>query len=533
MTGTKNKVFIQLKSALARITLTPHTLSFFLLSVIHCLAQGMTAAFVYSEDASTFAFVDNILRTAEVPRNEVARLFRDGEDLTLKLCTAAPIGDVYKDCMTIWDTKEVVSKTDYLVPRFLEELESRDRPILFARDSPVDAVLDPIRSPTNGNITGVELTYNHGDSTVFLSEQCARMLEYPGRILDNSRREDLALIGSQFWLLGISTFGILYNSIPHIWAVVFARVMQSAWAVYTIWRTEDVKFRYRALITGSNTPCHFDIMPQYFSTRLALQIPELVLNLTALFSTSFLAWYIVKLINDSSCGPPPQVMRLYKFFLINSMFLQLSLFFTVTAISLWIDQLRNSEIALLAQRPALYYALFIFTVVTIVPWIVTGWFAIRKEIKPLIAGFLLLNLFYIIGWSVMFKSQVYLWTFIEWPFFGCTTIVSFMVLVGALVFGIICWTGFGEGLAHYLHVEAVLTDSDFDADVFTNDMEKSPSKAVASEIRCPSALSDPSPEGISVIKKDGNWDFSDVDRPPIYMVDFEDTKGSTSTLPRY
>lgn len=52
-----------------------------------------------------------------------------------------------------------------------------------------------------------------------------------------------------------------------------------------------------------------------------------------------------------------------QFFLINSMFLQLSLFFTVTAISLWIDQLRNSEIAVLAQHAPLYYTLFVFTVV--------------------------------------------------------------------------------------------------------------------------------------------------------------------------
>ena len=45
------------------------------------------------------------------------------------------------------------------------------------------------------------------------------------------------------------------------------------------------------------------------------------------------------------------------------MFLQLALFFTVTAISLWVDQLRNSSIAMLAEHPGLYYALFIFTIV--------------------------------------------------------------------------------------------------------------------------------------------------------------------------
>ncbi|KAI8972601.1 hypothetical protein BD414DRAFT_517928 [Trametes punicea] len=534
MTDTKSKVIIHLKSALARITLTPHTLAFFLLSVIHCLAQGLTAAFVYSEDASAFAFVNSVLHTAQVPRNEVARLYRSGDDLTLKMCTAAPVGNVYKDCTTIWDTGMAANATENVVARFLDEVEFESRVV---RRSPEEGSLQPIRSPTNGTVTGVALTY--GGMTVELSETCTRMLEYPGRIassLDNSRREDLALVGSQFWLLGLSTFGILYNSIPHIWAVVFARVLQTAWATYTIWRTLDVEFRYRMLIVGQGTPCHFDIIPSYFSTRLALQIPELVLNVTALISTSFLAWHIVKGYSSATIrrvGPPPQVMRLYKIFLVDSMFLQLSLFFTVTAISLWIDQLRNSEIAVLARRAPLYYALFIFTIVTIVPWIVMGWFAVRREIKPLIAAFLFLDICYIAGWSAMFDAQVYQWTFIEWPFFGGTTIVSFIVLIGALVFGIISWTGFGKGLAHYLHVEAVLTESDFDPDVFTNDAEKPSSRLASPILRCPSALSDPSPGGVPTIKKDENWDFSDVGRPAIYTVDFPDSRnGSATALPK-
>ncbi|KAJ3005872.1 hypothetical protein NUW54_g4152 [Trametes sanguinea] len=427
----------------------------------------------------------------------------------------------------------------------------------FSRRSPEDAILRPITSPANGSVTAVALTYDNGGTTVVLSETCARMLEYPGRILDNSQREDLALVGSQFWLLGVSTFGILYNSIPHIWAVVFARVMQTIWAAYTIWRTLDVRFRYRALIVDEGTPCHFDIMPAYFSTRLALQIPELVLNVTALVSTSFLAWHIVKarlqlVYNPSGRPSSPghaavqserhrdcravdmQLMKWMQFFLVDSMFLQLALFFTVTAISLWVDQLRNSEIAVLAEHAPLYYALFIFTIVTIVPWIVMGWFAVRREMKLLMAAFLFLNVCYIVGWSVMFYSQVYRWTFIEWPFFGCATLVSFVVMMGALIFGIICWTGFDKGLAHYLHVEAVLTDSDFDPDVFTNDAEKSPTSRVTSPIvRCPSALLDPSPEGVSTIKRDENWDFADVSRPPIYAVDFRDgRKESASVLPR-
>ena len=81
----------------------------------------------------------------------------------------------------------------------------------------------------------------------------------------------------------------------------------------------------------------------------------------------------------------------------------------------------------------------------------------RKELTLLMVVFLFFDLAYIVLWGTMFKAQVYQWTFIEWPFFACTTIVSFFVLFGAGVFGVICWMGFGKGLAHYRTSKAFLS----------------------------------------------------------------------------
>ena len=157
-------------------------------------------------------------------------------------------------------------------------------------------------------------------------------------------------------------------------------------------------------------------------------------------------------------------------------------------------------------------------------------------------GFVLLDVLYLVSWGGMFDAQVYAWTFIEWPFFAAMTTVSFLVLSGALVFAIICWRGFGKGLAHYLHVEQVLLESDFDADVFaTEDVEKktgSNAAGLPSPLqRAPSALSQLSGEGgVNVVVKDRNWDFADMDRPVIYEVEVSTSKqslgsGSTDTLP--
>ena len=90
-----------------------------------------------------------------------------------------------------------------------------------------------------------------------------------------------------------------------------------------------------------------------------------------------------------------------------------------------------------------------------------------------------------------------------------------------------------------VHVEAVLTESDFDPDVFeSGDAEKGTASGSSSPVqqqRAPSALSTLSGEGgVSVVMKDTNWDFADVSRPPIYTVDVQTTKRSaesTDSLP--
>ena len=65
------------------------------------------------------------------------------------------------------------------------------------------------------------------------------------------------------------------------------------------------------------------------------------------------------------------------------------------------------------------------------------------------AGFLTVSFIYIACWSIMFYSQVYRWTFINWVFFACITVASFVVLVLTSTFGVLCWLNFGKGLAQY------------------------------------------------------------------------------------
>lgn len=76
--------------------------------------------------------------------------------------------------------------------------------------SSIATYLVPISDEASGNVTSVQLvnpSINHGNLTV-LDEQCTRVVLYADQVLSNSRREEIALVGSEFWIFGISIYAV-------------------------------------------------------------------------------------------------------------------------------------------------------------------------------------------------------------------------------------------------------------------------------------------------------------------------------------
>ncbi len=84
-------------------------------------------------------------------------------------------------------------------------------------------------------------------------------------------------------------------------AGIGARILLTAWSAYAIWRTHHLSSVYRALLSDPGTPCSVDFFPIYFSTRSSLEIPDLVLNLTAL---SIMIWTVLRVCCNFTCGFP-------------------------------------------------------------------------------------------------------------------------------------------------------------------------------------------------------------------------------------
>ena len=75
-----------------------------------------------------------------------------------------------------------------------------------------------------------------------------------------------------------------------------------------------------------------------------------------------------------------------------------------------------------------------------------GWVAVRRELRLPMFIFLVLSILYLGGWSVMFFSTTFRWTFVTWRFFSVMATASVFLTVVSLVLGVVCRYNFGKGL---------------------------------------------------------------------------------------
>ncbi|KAH8120511.1 hypothetical protein DFH11DRAFT_1757718 [Phellopilus nigrolimitatus] len=312
---------------------------------------------------------------------------------------------------------------------------------------------------TNGS-TVVQINgFGFKNRTVTLSQKCLFTLNWPVEKLDNTKREDITFIAFQFWVLGMSIVAILNESMPHIIASLLTHVLATAWGGYQISSTSDFRMMFNRLTT--NGACGINLLSTYWKDRAAAEIPSLVLNAVALLLSAFLSWKLVKLFGWQTfkrVGASRTVNRVYKLVLTLSIAIQLSLFFIVAAIGLWIDALSNGAVGRLATNSNLYKGVMIAVLLLLLPWLAMGWFAVRRELKVTMLFFLVMSFGYLGGWGAMFASPSFRWTFVLWRFFSLITSASVFLTLITVVLGLMCRVNFGKGLPRYLNAEEPLSD---------------------------------------------------------------------------
>jgi len=187
-----------------------------------------------------------------------------------------------------------------------------------------------------------------------------------------------------------------------------------------------------------------------------------------------LSWRIVKVFGWATfrrIGADRKINRIYTVVLLMSIFLQLSLFFIVTSMALWIDQLCFGSIGIFSTHTAVYKALDIVIFFLLLPWLALGWFGVRKENKKMMYAFIGISVFLLVEWASEFLSDSWRLTFLTWDFFAIMSVVAAALTLAVTVLGVVCFLHFGEGLSNYLKPDEPLVGEDFQPVTVPHDVE--------------------------------------------------------------
>ncbi|KAI0095272.1 hypothetical protein BDY19DRAFT_878706, partial [Irpex rosettiformis] len=299
---------------------------------------------------------------------------------------------------------------------------------------------------------------------VTLSESCLVALNWPLARVDNTKREDVVFIGFSFWVLGMSLVALLNESPPHIIASFLTHCLATAWSAFQLVNTQTFRKDFTRLATHG--ACQgVNLLPTYWTQRAQFEIPTLAFNALALIISAILSWKLMKSFGWQTfkrIGASLTISRAYRIILIFSITIQLSVFFVVVSVALWIDQVYNGDIGHLTKRAEMFKGIMISILLLVLPWLTIGWISVRREQKISMAIFLVLSFGYTVGWSSMFAAPSFRWTFVEWFFFGLMTCASVVLAVVTFFLGIVCRLNFGKGLTRYLNAQQPLPGDDFE-----------------------------------------------------------------------
>ncbi|KIM39881.1 hypothetical protein M413DRAFT_446801 [Hebeloma cylindrosporum] len=355
-------------------------------------------------------------------------------------------------------------------------------------------------------------------------EACITSLVWLKDILHDSLREDVVTLVFQVWLFILALVTVINQSIPHLGAGLLGQALGTSWRAYRVHFINILRDEYHqdVLRRACNNQ---EFLGGWLEKRIEDAIPLVALNSLALV---LLGYFSYKLLNEYSnqtfrrVGASPSVQRLYKFVLAFSLCLQVSGFFSLASVTMWIDK---------ASRPhhgKFYLASSIVTLVLLFPWLIIGWIGVRRESRMGFVIFFIVSLI-IIGISTsMFSSNLYRYTFSSWTFFATITVTALIFLIATTALGIVCRISFGQGLAHYLQVsealeEADFTPADFDTGQHGGDPEKPRHEDVEDfSFRLPVPVhSAPHTPQTKAIRDESRFTrnsvYSDNDRPPIQL----------------
>lgn len=477
-----------LRLAWDRVTASRIAIIFFIFSFLHCAVQVVFQVQAFSVNKQAADFLTGLIDTGNAT---FSGFFVLGSQL--RFCDHIPDSFSTESCQLVWNgiisgasnsssdelahgsssnssstsTSRITPTSSHIPQSTLTPLSSTPLPetnrfpgkreffpkLDIATFSPV-----ALHGQTGVNLHG----FGNDGKNVTLDNRCLVALNWPVQTLRNTKREDIAFIAFQLWVLGMSLVALLNESIPHIIAAAFTHLSATAWGAFQIYNTHRFHNDFKWLTTDG--ACGINLLPNYWQSRAFAEIPSLAFSAAAMLVSCFLSFKLIKSFGWQTfkrVGASRKINKIYKLILTLSIVLQLSIFFVVSAVALWLDQLYNGAIAVMASQSTVYLTFLMIVLVLLIPWLLMGWFASRRELKLPMAVFLVLSALYVIAWGLMFDSKTFRWTYFQWAFFGTIATLSAILALIDLILGIVCRLNFDKGLPNYLNAQEPLSEDTF------------------------------------------------------------------------
>ncbi|KAF5386465.1 hypothetical protein D9757_005901 [Collybiopsis confluens] len=280
-----------------------------------------------------------------------------------------------------------------------------------------------------------------------LPTNCSR----PLRRIDNALREDIALIILQIWVLCITLVALKYRSISWTITVFICLIFQISWSIFRIVYTDRSRTQFdsitRATCGGES------LFPSLWKQQTTFEIPSIILGFLGLMILVYLAYklYAVLIrpftfyrsfvdvhIQSSSWEDQRAFLGTSegRWTIGLHVVIQISMFFVMLPLGLWLNDLFNGVSAHLAEDIKVLKAFALIETLVLLPWLVGLWCSSHQGNRRTQFLLSIASLLYIVALDMVPISEAYRLVFHTWPFFATTAVLSIILCLGLLITGL-------------------------------------------------------------------------------------------------
>ncbi|KIM28836.1 hypothetical protein M408DRAFT_134031 [Serendipita vermifera MAFF 305830] len=453
-----------LKVGWHRLTANRLTITFILLSLVYCVLQSVFAIkslLINDQIADT---IKSIYTSQDIAYLDFVHYSR--QTGVVHVCQTNDQALNYTACTTVWPLPPTANRTTLNAIASTAPKPNGRRSLQVQRSAP-----DQKGQHTMfiSGLKGIDTALSKAD-TISASPTCMQVMKWPLQTLLNGKREDIAFVFFQAWVFGLSVVAVLNQSVPHVIATLITHLLVVIWSSWEYLDTFNFQADYNTLVLGINAPGNptgeygkpgacdgQDFLPNYFGPRKTAQLVVALINFLGLIGSIFFTYKLYHSFGWQSfkrIGASVLVNRLYRLALTLFILIQLTFFFVVVAMGLWVDQMYNGLFGSKARQADVYKAGHVIVFILLVPWLVLGWISVRREMRKCMLLFIALSFLFILAWIGECFSQSWRLTYIHWTFFSsmqtCAIILTVATFIAAVLCRIYC---FGHGLSQYLQYQ--------------------------------------------------------------------------------